>query len=226
MDTSRLIAELSNHADPVRRLPSPWVRTLLWLALAIPPVIIVVWFYGVDVDLATVLADRRFVIEQTSTFVTALAAAVAALHSTIPGRSRKWYWLLLVPLTVWLATVGAGCFLDWRATGPAALELRLDNDCVSAAILVGIVPAVTIVGMLRKGAPLSPRLTLVLGALATAGIVSFALGFFHIGDVSIMVLVWQFGLVAVLSACAGLVAPRFLGWSQIVDRPVAAIHTS
>lgn len=224
MDTSRLITEIVKTGDSVQRLLPPWTRTALWVMLAIPPIIVVIAIHGLDVDLSTALADRRFVIEQVAALATTLAAATAAFDSTIPGRNRKWYWLPLIPLTMWLATVGAGCVADWRNLGPAGLSLRLDTGCILPMVLIGIVPAVTFVVMLRRGAPLSPRLTLVLAALATAGIVNFSLRFFHIGDVSLMVLVWHFGLVAVLAISAGFVAPRLLGWSRLLARsPVSAL---
>jgi hypothetical protein len=217
MDTDRLIVELAGRTEPVRRLRPPWMRAAIWLALAIPPLVLVVAVHGIDVDLPTALADRRFVIEQAATLATALTAAVAALASTVPGANRKWLWLPLVPLAVWLATVGAGCVADWRALGPAGLQLRWDGACFLPMVVIGIVPAVGMVTMLRHGAPLSPRLSLALAALATAGIVNFALRFFHFGDVSVMVLVWHLGLVAALSIGAGLLAPRFLGWGRLVE---------
>lgn len=216
MDTDRLIAELAGNAEPVQRLRPPWMRTALWLALAIPPLVVVVTVHGLDVDLAAALADRRFVIEQIATLATALTAAVAAFASTVPGCNRKWYWLPVIPLAVWFATVGAGCIEDWRALGPAGLRLRLDTGCLLPMVLIGVVPAVAMVTMLRRGAPLSPRVTLILAALATAGIVNFALRLFHFGDVSVMVLVWHLGLVAALSIGAGLLAPRFLGWGRLL----------
>lgn len=216
MDTDRLIAELAGRTEPVRRLRPPWMRAAIWLALAIPPLILVVGVHGIDVDLPTALADRRFVIEQGATLATALTAAVAALASTVPGASRKWLWLPVVPLAVWLTTVGAGCIEDWQILGPAGLQLRWDGACFLPMVLIGIVPAVSMVTMLRHGAPLSPRLTLILAALATAGVVNFALRFFHFGDVSIMVLVWHLGLVGLLSIIAGLLGPRFLGWGRLL----------
>ena len=36
MDTNALIQELASSAAPVRRLPAPWARMLIWLALSIP----------------------------------------------------------------------------------------------------------------------------------------------------------------------------------------------
>jgi hypothetical protein len=217
MDTDRLIAELAGRAEPVRHLRPPWIRTAIWLALAIPPLVLVIAVHGLDVDLSAALADRRFVIEQGATLATALTAAVAALASTVPGVNRKWLWLPAVPLAIWLATVGASCVADWRSLGPAGLQLRWDGACFLPMVLIGIVPAVTMVSMLRHGAPLFPRLSLILAAVATAGVVNFALRFFHFGDVSVMVLVWHLGMVALLSIGAGLLGPGFLGWGHLLS---------
>jgi hypothetical protein len=193
-------------------------RLAVWAALAVPPAVLVLAVHGLDVDLATALADRQFVLEQAATLATALVAAAAAFDSIIPGRRRQWYWLILIPLAVWLATVGAGCINDARTLGWQAFQLRFDSACLLPMVLVGLVPATTMVSMLRRGAPLYPRLTLVLGAVATAGVVNFALRLFHVGDISLMVLVWHVGLVAVLSLAASMFAPRFLGWARLFDR--------
>jgi hypothetical protein len=224
MDTDALISRLSDRAAPVRRLPPPWKRTLVWLALGLPPLVLVVAVHGLDVDLGTAMADRRFLIEQIATIATALMAAFAAFASTVPGASRKWRWLPAVPFAVWLLSVGKGCVEDWLALGPAGLALRVDSGCFLPMVLIGLVPAIAMVTMLRRGAPLSPRLSLVLAALATAAMVNFALRFFHIGDVSIMVLVWHFGIVAALSACAGLLAPRLLAWDRLIRRLPASFR--
>jgi hypothetical protein len=80
--------------------------------------------------------------------------------------------------------------------------------------VIGIVPAVAMVLMLRRGAPLYPRLTLLLGALAVGAIGNFGMQIFHFRDASIMVLVWHLGSVAVLSALAGLAGERVIGWRK------------
>ncbi|MBV9632994.1 MAG: DUF1109 family protein, partial [Methylobacteriaceae bacterium] len=67
-----------------------------------------------------------------------------------------------------------------------------------------------------RGAPLYPRATVALGALAVAALTNAALPLFHLGDVSIMVLVWDLGLIALLSALAGWAGPRILNWRRIV----------
>ena len=77
-------------------------------------------------------------------------------------------------------------------------------------------PPSPMVVMLRKGAPLYPRLTLMLAALAVAAIGNFGMQLFHFRDASIVVLFWHLGAVAVLAALAGGLGGRVLRW------PVAA----
>jgi hypothetical protein len=214
MDTDAFIAGITAEAEPVRRLRRPWLRTVFWIALALPPLALVIAGHGLDVGLDTILGDKRLIVEEIAVLATAVSAAVAAFASTVPGESRKWLWLPVVPLAIWLLAVGKGCVDDFARLGPDWLSLRLDTGCLLPMMLISIVPTIAMVVMLKRGAPLSPRLSLALGALATAAIVNFGLRLFHVGDISLMVLVWHFGLIAVLSALAGFVAPRILAWRQ------------
>jgi hypothetical protein len=166
------------------------------------------------VDLSRVFADPRFVIEQTATFATAIAAAVAAFASIVPGFDRRVLLLPLAPLALWLASVGHGCVQDWLRLGADGLVIRPDWDCLPSATIIGIVPAIAMIVMLRQGAPLHPRLTLAMGALAVAAVCNFGMQLFHRSDASIMVLSWHLGSVAVLSMLGGWLGERVLGWRQ------------
>jgi hypothetical protein len=152
------------------------------------------------------------VIEQAATLATALTAAIAAFRSAIPGFDRRILLLPLVPLGLWLASVGHGCLQDWLRLGADGLAIRPDWDCLPMAAIIGIVPAVAIIVMLRKGASLHPRLTLALAALAVAAVANFGLQFAHFRDASIMVLTWHLGAAAVLAALGGWFGERVLGW--------------
>jgi hypothetical protein len=66
--------------------------------------------------------------------------------------------------------------------------------------------------MLRRGAPISPRISIALGALAASAVADFGLRLFHPQDVSIMVLVWQVGTVCFLSVIAGMGGRMILRW--------------
>lgn len=168
-----------------------------------------------EIDLRKMIADWRFVIEEVAALVTAITAVVAAFSSVVPGQNRKLLLVPLAPLAVWLATLGEGCLNDWLRLGSAGLKLRFDWECIRPAAIIGIVPAIAIVVMLRRGAPLIPRTTLALAAVAVAALVNFVLRLHHLGDVSVMVLVWHFGSVILFACIGGLIARHVLNWQRV-----------
>jgi hypothetical protein len=222
METESLIHQLAADATPVRPLPDSWVRASLWLVIAVPYVVLIVILMSPRPDLAMLLVDSRFQVELVAALATAILAAMAAFACTVPGRGRTVCLLPLAPLAIWLASLGYGCILDWRALGSEGLRLRIDWDCVPATALVGIVPAIAMVVMLRRGAPLFPRVTLAMGALAVGALAQAGMQIYHVGDISLMVLVWHIGSVAVLAAVAGWIGRRVLRWPNLaglLERP-------
>jgi hypothetical protein len=213
--TDDLIRSLSSGAVAVGRLPPPWRRATIWLAVSLPYVALVIFAMPAEFDLGAAFDDRRFQIEQAAALATALAAAFAAFASVVPGHDRRVLLLPLAPLAVWLATLGEACVQDWLMLGPAGLAIRADWDCLPPAALVGIIPALAMIVMLRRGAPLYPRTTLVLGALAVAALGNVGMRLFHLGDASIMVLVWHLGAVALLAAIAGAFGRSIVAWRYV-----------
>jgi hypothetical protein len=213
MDTNALIEELANSAVPVRRLPSPWARMLIWLALSAPFLAAVIWLLmPSDMNPVAALADRQFLFDEAVLLITALTAALAAFGSVVPGYDRRVLLVPLLPFAVWLASLGEGCWRNWVALGADGLTLRPDWDCLPPAILIGIVPLIAMVVMLRRGAPLLPRVSIALGALAVAALANVGLRLFHVGDASVMVLFWHLGGAAVLAGLAGLAGRSVLYW--------------
>jgi hypothetical protein len=190
----------------------------MWLAIALPYVCAVVVMKPEAIDFLGKI-DARFALEQAAILATALTAAIAAFASVIPGHHRKIYLLPLVPLAVWLASLGEGCASDWLRFGADGLQVRPDWECAPPAIFIGIIPAVTIVVMLRRGAPLAPRVSVAFAALAVAALGNFGLRIFHIGDVSVMVLVWHFGGLALISVLAGRIGRHVLNWRFVIESP-------
>jgi hypothetical protein len=219
--TDDLIRQLAAAAAPVRRLLPPWRRALVWLALVLPYVVLVIWFYPATPALSA-MHGTRFMIEEFAAASTAIAAAWAAFASTVPGSDRRLLWLPLAPLALWLATLGTGCVDDWLRTGAGGLALRPDWDCLPPSLLLGWLPLTVMVVMLRRGAPLRPHLSVLLGALAVAGLVNVGLQTFHIGDVSIMVLFWHLGCGLLLSVLVGSAGTLVLSWRQARARALGA----
>ena len=132
MDTDALIRSLTDQLEPVRPISGPWIRTLTWLALAIPSILFLVLVKSPRADLASKLSDPEFVLEQVAALATGAAAAAAAFASVIPGYRPKLAALPVVPLAVWLGSLGHGCVQDWLRLGPHGLALRSDWSCIIA----------------------------------------------------------------------------------------------
>ncbi len=217
MGTDRLIHQLAGDTAPVRPLPAPWRRVAVWLAIALPYVTAVTLAHSTSMplDLSGMLADRQFIVEELAALATAITAVFAAFCSTVPGTDRRILLAPLLPLGIWLFSLGNGCINDWIRSGPAGLSLRADWTCLPPAALIGLVPVFAIVIMLRRGAPLYPRITLALAALAVAALGNFGMRIFHAGDASIVLLIWHFGTVVVLSLVAAWIGRRVLNWKTV-----------
>jgi hypothetical protein len=216
LDTNQLIHQLADRPAPVQRLPAPWRRAAIWFAISLPYVAVITFSYSMPmpIDLSHLLSDRQFIVEEIATLLTAATAVVAAFCSVVPGYDRRVLLVPLLPLAIWLFSLGDGCAHDWIRLGARGLEIHADWNCLPPASLIGIVPALAIVIMLRRGAPLFPRATLALAALAVAALGNLGLRIYHIGDASIMVLVWHFGGVVLLSLLAGWIGQRVLNWKK------------
>ena len=216
MNTARLIQALADTAKPVRPLPRPWARSAMWLAIALPYIALVVFVMSPRSDLMAKITEARYLIEQLAALATGIAAAIAAFATTVPGYSRRILLLPVLPLAIWLGSLGQGCVDAWLRFGADGLSLQPDWFCFPAIVLVGAIPAVAMVVMLRRGAPLMPCTTVALGGLAAAGLGDFGLRLFHLRDASLTVLIWQFGSVFVLAALAGLMGRYILNWRSLV----------
>ena len=212
--TENLIRALSHYSAPIRPLSPPWIRAAGWLTISgIYMAIVVSLMKGHG--LPPKWDDPRFIFEQASALAVGVGAAVAAFATIVPGHNRSRLAILFIPLAGWLGTIGEGCINRLTQLGPQALLLEHDLACFPFIALSGAVPAIVMALMLRRGAPLTPRLTAGLGALAAAGLANFVLRLFHPEDVTLMLLFWHVGGVFVLSALAASAGRYVLNWPSI-----------
>jgi len=225
VNTDDLIRQIADANAPIRPLRPPWMRAAIWLAMAVPYVALVIWLQPHTPDIAPTMSKMSMAIEIAAALTTGAIAAIAAFCSTIPGYDRRILWLPVPPAAVWLGALGVGCFNDWLEYGLGALALRTDWDCLPPAILVGSLPLVVILVMLRHGAPLRPRISVALAALAVAGVGNAGLRLFHPGDATIMILVWHFGVAFALVGLAGLFGRMVLSWQRAWARALSGWAT-
>lgn len=202
MQTDDLIAALARDLAPVRRLKPPGARLVRWLAVSLPAAALVVWGFGLRPDLAARLADPAFLLPEAAALLTALLGGYAALCAGLPDQPGWKLWLPLLPMAVWLSALGRQCLALYVQLGPDGLRVTADAMCVPAVALGGLVPAIAIVAMLRRGGHLRATHACLCGSLGAAALGAAALRLYHTEDAALMVLVWQFGAVAVLSLLA------------------------
>ncbi len=208
MKTEELIAQLAARTIPVRPLPSPRRRLLVWLAWVVPALVGVVWVMGVRPDLAARMADPAFALQHVAAAATGLCAGWAALASTVPGVSRWRLALPIPPAMVWLAGIGMGCIREWAQWGPDSLLPAIHPRCLDEIALISVVPLAVLAALARRGASFQPRLTGILTALAASAMGSAALDLFHPAEASIIVLVWHFMGITLLSLIFGVAGKR------------------
>src|SRR5262249_59465207 len=105
---------------------------------------------------AAKLGDPRFLVEEIAALLTGITAAVAALATTIPGFDRRIVLLPVLPLAIWVGSLGQGCLQDWIELGPNGPSLRPDWICFPSIVLVSAAPAVVMAVLLRRGRPFAP----------------------------------------------------------------------
>jgi hypothetical protein len=209
--TDDFIRQLAARATPVRPLPAPWRRAAVWVGASlacVAGVCLLLWIWRGSLIPVT---DRRFVIEQVAALLTGITAAIAAFATTVPGYSRKVVWLPVLPLAVWIATIGQSCVHDWSFS-PHGWAIAAHWGCLVVTFVAGAVPAVAIAWMLRRGAPLTPGVTMVLGGLAAGGLAHVGARFVHPFDTGIVILVWHVGAVVALCLLAQRISRRLLIW--------------
>lgn len=211
MRSEDLIRTLASEAEPVRRLAHPAWRVVYWLSLSLVYVAVVVLIMGPRPDIGVKLGEPRFVLEITAAFLTSIMAAAAAFCAGCPGRPVWERFAPLPMLVLWLATLGQSC---WQEVAAAGLTLRPDFACFPNIVIAGLVPGALMLYMVRRGAPLAPVLTTALAALAAAALGAAALRLYHLQDASIMILVWQFGSVAIITGLGALIGRKLLRWPE------------
>jgi hypothetical protein len=218
MKTEDLMAGLARDVRPVRRLRHPWLRATMWVAPTTIYLAGVVLFMAPPGRLAAAFVDLRFSLEQLAAGLVGLTAGAAALATVVPGRSRRVFIAPIAAGVLWSILVAIGCVQDalrYRATG---IPLQTDWPCVAAIVMIGALPAVALVHMLRRGAPLTPRITLALAGLSAAALANVSACLVRQHDTSLTVLLWHGTTVMALCVAAGLLGTSLLKWTWSASR--------
>jgi hypothetical protein len=210
--TSDLIDVLVESATPVRRLRPAPVRAGIWLAFAAAILALLCVAHGVRPDLAARAQQPVFVLSMLGALATAMLAALASFKLGVPGSSRRWILLPLPALAVWVSTIGYGCLTHWISMGADGVRVGEAARCFATLLLTSLPLSIAMLIMLRHAAPLRPMAVSAAGGLAIAAMTSFALALLHDLDATIMILIWNLGMAAVIAGLASAFGRAALNW--------------
>lgn len=203
--TDDLIADLSRDLTPVRRLAHPAKRLAGWMVVALPVSLVLgALVESQHLTLAMErIRDPRIVVELVAILATAVAAGYAALSSAQPGRSQRVWLLPVVPFFVWLSLVGENCWRLFERIGPDQFSFAPHWVCFPSVAATGFAPALVMALLLKRGALLSPAMTVALGTLAAAALGAVGLRLYHPPDATVLLMLWQLIATVVFLGVAG-----------------------
>jgi hypothetical protein len=210
--TSDLIDTLVDSATPIRRLRSPFLRASLWLALAGGVLGLLCIANGVRPDISMQLQQPVFVVSMIGALATAVLAALASFKLSLPDSSRRWFFLPAPALAVWVWTIGYGCLTDWVTMSPDGVRMGEAVRCFATLLLTSVPLSIAMLIMLRHAALLRPTVVSAAGGLAIAAMTSFALSLIHDLDATIMILIWNLGVAALIAGLASSFGRPTLLW--------------
>jgi hypothetical protein len=177
--------------------------------------------HGVRPDLAERLRQPVFVVGMLGALATGVLAATASFRISLPDSSPWWLLLPMPSLALWISTIGYGCLTDWVSMGPNGIRMGEAIRCFATLLMTSVPLSIAILMMLRYAALLRPTEVCVTGGLAVAAITAFALSLFHDLDATVMILVWNLGVAALIAGLASLFGQSLLRWIAARLTPTA-----
>lgn len=175
----RLIRHLAADLAPVRRLRSPAIRALGWLAIVAAIAILLGMFADLPAIGDRLAATPDMWLAVVGSAATAVLAVFAAFQLSLPDAPRVWAALPLPAALLWVAASGFGCLRTWFVTGTHAADLSEARDCLLFIVALSVPLSALLVVMLRRACPLQPGLVTLIAGLAAAAAAATLLNFFH-----------------------------------------------
>jgi hypothetical protein len=206
----QLIGALAANLRPVRPLPPPALRTLLWLMLVAAVAAALATFSDLAVMWHRITATSDMWLAVLGSIATMVTAAFAAFELSLPDRSRAWALLPLPAAALWVGASGLGCMRAYVLPGTHVAALGEARDCLLFIIGLSVPLSATLIVMLRRAYSLAPPLTAAMAGLGSAAAAATLLNFFHPFDATATDLAVHAVAVAIVVAAAWAFGTRTL----------------
>lgn len=202
--TDEEVARLVTDLRPVRRLASPGKRAALFAIFAALVVGGGVGLAGTRADLLSKLSEPAFVVDTALVASLFGCSAVAALQSAIPGERSAAARATVVVLAAWLFSMAVTCRLE-----PQQAALALGVRCLERIVVLSLPPALVLIAMLRRAAPLRAGISGLLALLASSSAAVLGTRALCSKDDGLHLLLWHFGPV-MATTCVGILVGRLV----------------
>jgi len=164
---------------------------------------------------AGVTPTPLYLVQQSAALLTGIMAARAALASVIPGANDRVWVVPAIGVATWAAALLWAGVLDLQASGTLGVTSQSDWPCVASMTVGGLLVGAPLAWMLRRGAPLTPNLTVGLAALAALSVANIEACLTRPHAFALTVLLWHGGTVAAIAALCALMGHRWLRWPEM-----------
>jgi len=206
----QLIGVLGADLKPVRRLASPALRALGWLAMVGAIGVALASFADIHAMVRRLAAVPDMWVAGIGSALTALLAAFAVFQLSLPDRKAASALLPLPAAALWIGASGLGCLRQWFVPDTHAATLQETGTCVIFILSVSLPLSILLIAMLRRACALRPNLAAAIGGLACASAAATLLNFIHPYDAAATDLVMHAFAVGAVIAANSLIGGRIL----------------
>jgi hypothetical protein len=175
----RLVQALSADLTPVRRLAPPGLRVLFWLAIIGAVSLALAMVSDVGAMMHRLMAAPDMWLAVVGSVLTAVLAATAAFHLSLPDRKAAWALLPLPAFLLWIGASGMGCLRPLSVADAYPMPPSGTEHCLMFILGLSLPLCLLLIVMLRRGFSLRPNLTAIIAGLACASAAATLLNFIH-----------------------------------------------
>jgi hypothetical protein len=207
-----LIERLGRESTVVTPLPTPGMRTVVWLICGVTYLLVVAAIMFNATSSGRPVMTPLYLLQLGAALATGMTAALAAFASVVPGASHRVRVLPAISGAVWLASLLWGCWRDLQTSGTLGMTNQTDWPCVVSIAIGGVLLWGPMLVMLRRGAPLTPRTTAFLGGLAALSLANIEACLTRPHAFAMTVLVWHGVTIALTAALLAWLGRHWMRW--------------